>query len=222
MNSKSQGRLLVLEGLDGSGKTSVWNVLRERAAAAGRDTVFGTDPGGTALGRRIRTLLLNPDAGAEAPSPMAELLLYLASRAQLVREVVSPALAAGRDVVLDRYWLSTLAYQGLAGLMPPERLRAFVLDAVGDEQARHPDSVVWLKLPAEEGWRRLGRARTKDRIESRGLDYLRAVEARYVEERAILPPRVRLEIIDATRPPVEVAGAVEALWFNGYRITDRG
>ena len=206
------GRLLALEGIDGAGKTSVWRGLRERCAARGLDVVWGTDPGGTDLGRRLRALLLAP-AGADGPAPAAELLLYLASRAQLVHEVIAPALAAGRTVVLDRYWLSTLAYQGAAGALPPERLRTWVLDGVVDERSRFPDEIAWLELPVEAGWNRLKRA--KDRIESRGLDYLRAVRARYLDELGRLPPRVRVRSVDAARPPAEVVDLLEAAWFPG-------
>src|SRR5262249_45385061 len=107
------GFFLVLEGPDGGGKTTQVGLLADWLRGEGLDVVTCRDPGGTALGNRLRSILLDRDL--MAISLRAEMLLYMASRAQLVEEVIAPALAAGLTVVSDRYLLSNIVYQGSAG-----------------------------------------------------------------------------------------------------------
>lgn len=151
------------------------------------------DPGGTAAGDAIRSLLL----GGLALDRSAETFLFLASRAQLVAERIRPALAAGRTVVCERFTLSTVVYQGVAAGLPPdgpalERLRATVALSAGDVV---PDLVVVLDVEADLGLGRKGAGdRPLDRIERKGADYHRAVregylaEARRVPGAVIVPP----------------------------------
>jgi dTMP kinase len=166
--------LIVIEGIDGCGKSTQAGLLAERLAAAGRETLRLREPGGTALGEALRRILLDPatKAGAEA-----ELFLYLSARAQLCREVIAPALARGAWVVLDRFWHSTVAYQGYGLGLDPQRIRAAVELAVAGVK---PDVALWLRLdPAEAARRRTANRGPADRIEARGEEYLARVEAGY-------------------------------------------
>ncbi len=173
-----RGKLITFEGVEGAGKTT----QLERAAAylrrEGVDVVTAREPGGTAVGEQIRGVLLSRENAAMAP--LAELFLYLAARAQLVAEVVAPALAAGTFVLLDRYVHSTLAYQGyglgvdLGGPSLEEnvaRLRELCRAAVGDAW---PDLVIILELAPEEGFARLA-GEAPDRVEARDVEFHRRV-----------------------------------------------
>ena len=108
-----RGRFIVVEGIDGSGKTTLAAKLARELKRRGRRVIRTREPGGTRLGEKIRGVLL--DARNEAMTPQTELFLYMASRAQLVDQVIRPALRRGTDVVCDRYYYSTAAYQGAAG-----------------------------------------------------------------------------------------------------------
>ena len=160
------GRLIVIEGADGVGKTTQVERLVSRFAEHGVAAVSLREPGGTLLGERIRSLLLDlPD---EAINDRAELLLFLAARAQIAPEVAS-RLAEGKTVVLDRFFLSTYAYQ-IAGRGLPEddvrRINAFAT------LARVPDVTVVLGLPPQEARARAGEG---DRIERAGIDFYERV-----------------------------------------------
>jgi dTMP kinase len=167
-----------------------------RAALADRDPVATREPGGTPVGERIRDLLLH---SAEPIAPEAEMLLFMASRAELLARVIEPALEAGRIVIADRYHDTTLAYQGgargLATWWPASFPR--------------PDRTFLLDLPAEVGLSRLdGRGASADRLESEDLAFHRAVVEAYRRLAGAEPERwVRL---DATRPAEEVHRAVLA------------
>ncbi len=115
-----RGRFVVLDGPDGGGKTTQAAGLVDWLRERGRDVVACRDPGGTELGDRLRRILLDRDTGPL--SVRAEMLMYMASRAQLVEEVIRPALEAGRTVVSDRYLLANVVYQGYAGGLPIEDL----------------------------------------------------------------------------------------------------
>ena len=198
MSSPHRGLLITGEGPEGSGKSTLLAALAERLAALGRTPVLVREPGGTAVGERIRSVLL--DTALPEMCPESELLLLEASRAQLVREVIRPALAAGRIVLCDRYADASVAYQaGGRGLSRAdvERLNAF---AVGDAV---PDLTLLLLLPAAEGLRRVAaRAGGTDRLERERLAFHERVVAAYRELAAREPERIR--VLDATRPPADV------------------
>lgn len=166
------GRFLVLEGIDGCGKTTQLERLRAWLPASGlmppgAELVVTREPGGTALGQALRQLLLHPP-GEAAPSSTAELLLYAADRDQHVQQCIAPALAAGHWVLSDRFSGSTAAYQGYGrgldlGLI--ERLEAIATGGLS------PDLTLWLELPLGESLRRRG-GRAPDRIEAGGDAFL--------------------------------------------------
>ncbi len=186
--------LITFEGPDGSGKTTQVELLRRWLAD--RSPVVVREPGGTVLGERIRSLLLNADDLHLAPE--AELHLFLAARAQLVAEVVGPALREGRVVIMDRYHDSSVAYQG----------GARGLEVGWPAWLPRPDVTFLLAVPAELGLSRRTRAGGSNRMESEALPFHRQVAAAYDRLAAAEPERwVRL---DATRPPAEVQEEVRA------------
>ena len=195
----TRGRFFAFEGIDGVGKTTQRVRFVAWLQSLGRDVVTCQDPGGTALGEKLRDLLLHTQ---ETPiAPRAEMLLYLASRAQLVHEVIAPALNAGQVVVSDRFHLSTLAYQVYARGLDVEATRPVGLFATG---TCLPDLVFLLDMDAAEAARR--RHRPADRIEARGLEYLRAVRDGFLAEAEIDPQRV--VVIDASGDEETVARSV--------------
>jgi dTMP kinase len=162
------GFFLVLEGPDGGGKTTQAGRLAGWLRERGLDVVTCRDPGGTALGNRLRGILLDRDA--VAISLRAEMLLYMASRAQLVEEIIRPALEAGRVVISDRFSLSNIVYQGYAGGLGVQQVDLIGQTATDQLQA---DLTLILDVPPEVAKARVRKAR--DRMEDRPEDYHRRV-----------------------------------------------
>ena len=152
--------LIVLEGPEGSGKTTQLRKLAEFLSAVAKTVVAVREPGGTALGDEIRKLLLHDPSSDIAPS--AESLLFMASRAQLVEREVNPALASGVTVLLDRFFLSTYAYQVAGRGLPQEEVAAANRLATG---GLRPDVTLLLSLPVAEGLKRATRRGPHDRME---------------------------------------------------------
>jgi len=151
--------LIVFEGPEGAGKSTQLRLLTEWLVSRGREVVAVREPGGTVLGDEIRRILLDPDSDIV---PAAEALLFMASRAQLVDRVLRPALAAGSIVLVDRFFLSTYAYQGAGRGIADGDLVAANRMATADLT---PDLTVLLDLSAEEGLARVARRGAHDRIE---------------------------------------------------------
>jgi dTMP kinase len=169
------GRLIVFDGGEGAGKSTQLARLAVRLQAANIATATWREPGGTPLGDEIRRLLLDPQ---QQITPTSEALLFMASRAQLVREELLPALAAGTTVLLDRFFLSTYAYQVAGRGMDEREVRAANALAT---QGLTPDLTILLTLRADEGLTRAGARGTHDRMERSGAPFHARVEAAFAE-----------------------------------------
>lgn len=207
-----RGRFLVLEGIDGSGKSSQLERLalwlpRSGLMPAGACLVTSREPGGTPLGRGLRQLLLHPPEEA-APVATAELLLYAADRAQHVQSMIEPALAAGHWVLSDRFAGSTAAYQGHGrglSLELIDQLEAMATDGLA------PDLTLWLDLPLTLSAQRRGH-RGADRIEAAGLPFLERVSAGF----ARLAAERGWCRVDAAGSPAEVEAALRAALLERF------
>jgi dTMP kinase len=189
---------LVLDGLDGTGKSTQCRLLAEWLRSRGREVRECVDPGGTPLGQELRGLLLHHKHHLDM---RCEALLFMASRAQLVVEVIRPALQAGQIVVSDRFTLANVVYQGHAGGLDPEALWQVGRLATGGLE---PDLTLVLDLPVEEALARRGRP--ADRMESRPLDYHQRVREGFRVEARRSPERIR--VIDAQPGINEVQAAI--------------
>lgn len=191
-----RGRFLVLDGLDGCGKSTQARLLVARLKRSGREVVHAREPGGTPVGERIRALLLAPALGEV--EPLVEVLLLQAARAQLVASVLEPALARGAVVVCERWHYSTSAYQGAAGGASASAIAQSTRLATGGLE---PDRAVLLTAPDALSQARLGR--TRDRIEARGPAYRARVAAGYLAAFAADPVRCRVVSAEGTADEVE-------------------
>jgi len=201
-----RGRFLVLEGIDGCGKTTQIQHLRQWLPSsglmpAGAELVVTREPGGTELGLALRELLLHPP-GAAAPCSTAELLLYAADRAQHVQEHIRPALEAGHWVLSDRFSGSTAAYQGYGRGLSLPLIEQLSLIACRGLQ---PDLTLLLDVPLAESLRRRGH-RPADRIEASGEAFLARICAGFVA----LAAQPGWQRLDGTQPADQVSAALQA------------
>lgn len=204
------GLFIVLEGVEGSGKTTQARLLGERLARAGVDHLVTREPGGTEVGEEIRRILLH---GGEVPA-RAELLLLLAARAVFVEQVVRPALERGAVVVADRYELSTLAYQGYGRGLPLDEVRRMNAFATG---GLSPDLTLVLDVPPEVGAARRAReGRNADRIEQAGAEFHAQVARAY---RLLSETEPRVVRIDGARSPEAVHAEIVDLLRSRFPET---
>lgn len=188
---------MTIEGIDGAGKSTLAAALSEALRARGGRVESLREPGGVELSERIRALLADPSLQI---GPASEALLYAAARAELVRLRVEPLMAAGVDVLLDRFLDSSLAYQGAARGLGIERVREVNLLATG---GLTPDLTLLLRVPTELARARLSaRAGASDRLEAAGDDFFEQVALAYERLAAAEPQRFRA--IDASAPPEQV------------------
>ena len=193
---------ITFEGPEGSGKSSQAQLLFHHLEQAGRRVLLTREPGGTALGDRLRGLLMA--AADVAIVPQAEVLLFAAARAQLVAEVIRPGLATGGIVICDRYSDSTLAYQAFGRGLELDAVRRVVDFATA---GLVPDLTVLLDLPPEEGLRRKG-AEPSDRFEREDLAFHRRVREGYLALARRSP--ARWLVLDARGSRDELAAAIRA------------
>lgn len=203
-----RGRFITFEGPEGGGKTTQAQRVVSRLEQSGIAAVYTREPGGTRLGEAIRSLLQFDSAG-ESPFPEAEVLLFAASRAQLVRKVILPQLEKGLWVISDRFADSTTAYQGFGrgfSLDDILRINRFAIDGVT------PDLTIVLDIDVKEGIRRLRKKHRLngtefDRLESEDFSFHERIREGYLELARLYPERIR--VVDASRDSDTVA---EEIW----------
>lgn len=203
---------LSIDGIDGAGKTTQLGLLGDWLRETGHDVVTCRDPGSTRLGETIRRILLD-----ERTAPVcrrSEMLLYMAARAQMVEEVIAPALAAGKTVVSDRYLLANVVYQGYAG-----GLEVATLWEVGRVATAgcEPALTIVLDMPAQVAAGRL--SRPLDRMEQQGDAFRDRLRSGYLAEAARRPDRI--VVVDAARPIDEVQADVRALAMQALAADER-
>lgn len=189
------GFFLSLDGVDGAGKSTQTKLLAGWLRTEGYTVTACRDPGGTHAGDRIRQVLLDRETGPI--SPLTETFLYMASRCQLMQEVVQPALDRGEIVICDRFVLSTVVYQGYAGNLRPElcwKLGRIATDGI------LPELTFVLDLPVEEALTR--KTGPEDRMEDKGMDYLEMVRAGFITEAESDPDHIIL--VEANRSLEEI------------------
>ena len=186
-----KGLFIVMEGPDGSGKTTQINLLKEYLEEAGYECLITREPGGTVIGEEIRQLILNPEH--KEMSPVTEMLLYAASRAQLVHEVIGPALEEGKIVISDRFVDSSIVYQGIARKLGISTVSVVNAPGIG---IYRPDGIFFIDLSEAEGLRRKKERKNLDRMEQEGIDFHHMVSEGY---RKVLSGRPEVMKIDGGR-----------------------
>lgn len=192
---------LSLDGIDGVGKSTQLDRLRQNLQRRGNPVLSVRDPGSTEIGLKLRSLLLDSDLRLHRRT---EAMLFMASRCEMVETVIGPALASGRIVLSDRFLLANVVYQSVGGEVSPETL--WRLGELANGGLR-PGLTILLDMPAAAAMKRLDRP--ADRMESRGIEYLEAVRQAFLEE---LPRAAdTIHVVDADRPPDQVAEEVITL-----------
>ena len=195
-----RGLFIVLEGVEGAGKSTQARLLAEWLGGLGLPHTLAREPGGTPVGEAIRRVVL--DRGELTMPPETELFLILGARAAFTRDVVGPALERGEVVVADRYDLSTFAYQGYGRGLDLEAVRRANEMATG---GLRPDLYLVLDLPAEEGLERKGGSGSGDRIEREGIAFLSRVREGY---RTLAEEVAEARMLRAEGPPAEVQASI--------------
>ena len=209
-----KGRLISLEGGEGAGKSTLLAGLRTHFERSGWDVLYTREPGGTPVGEAVRALVLDPAQRGLAAE--TELLLMFAARAQLVRETLQPAMAAGRWVLCDRFTDASYAYQGGGRGVDAASIAELERIATGGLK---PDLTLLLDLPVAHGRARASQRSDADRIEAERDDFFERVRTAYLARAQAEPQRFR--VIDASQPADAVlqaaVAAVDALRTDGAR-----
>lgn len=206
-----KGIFIVMEGPDGSGKSTQIRLLQDFLQAEGYDCIVTREPGGTKIGEAVRNVILNPDY--EEMSDVTEMLLYAASRAQLMAEVIEPALQAGKVVISDRFVDSSMVYQGIARGLGAKTVSAVNAPGIG---SCRPDCIFFIDIPEEEGLRRKQRQKKLDRIEKEAVEFHAMVSEGY---RKVLADRDEVIHIDGTEPVEQIQGVIRDEVLR--RLSDR-
>ncbi|MEF9497137.1 dTMP kinase [Chlamydia sp. 04-14] len=159
---------IVIEGCEGSGKSSLTELLKDRLISEGKAVVATREPGGSLLGEQVRNLILEPST--TSISPYAELFLFLAARAQHITEKILPALESGKIVICDRFHDSTIVYQGIAEGLGKDYVTNLCYHVIG-EQKFLPNLTCLLDIPPDEGLRRKQKQKSLDKFEDKPLAY---------------------------------------------------
>ena len=183
-----KGLFIVMEGPDGSGKTTQINLLEQYLKEAGYECLITREPGVTVIGEEVRELILNPEY--KEMSPVTEMLLYAASRAQLVHEVIGPALEAGRIVISDRFVDSSIVYQGIARNLGISTVAAVNAPGIG---IYRPDGIFFIDLSEAEGIRRKKNQKKLDRMEQESIDFHHLVSEGYRKVLAERPEVIKID-----------------------------
>lgn len=192
----------VFEGIDGAGKSTQLTRFNQWLGSMGHDVVTCADPGSTAVGEKLREILLEKHS---MPIHMrTEMMLFTSARTQLVEEIIKPALAANKTVVLDRYLWSTIVYQGHAADLSAEGI--WQVNQIATDGLM-PDATFILDLPVDVAMKRLGKS--LDRMESRGAEYMQKVRDGFLAESERFPKQVF--VVDATADPDKVANQIQAV-----------
>ncbi|MCA9849140.1 MAG: dTMP kinase [Dehalococcoidia bacterium] len=197
----NRGVFVVLEGGEGAGKSTQIAAVARMLEREGREVVTCREPGGTPVGERLREALFATTDDEAPPTPETELLIFNAARAQLVREVIVPALDRGAVVLCDRFTGSTVAYQHYGRRVPRPIVDAANAVATG---GLLPDLVVLLMLEPEQGFERTGRGR--DYLERAGIEFHRDVARGFLEQAAADPDHWL--VLDASRPEMQITHAI--------------
>lgn len=195
-----RGRFITFEGIDGSGKSTQLRLLHDVLRERGLEVIATLEPGGTALGRKLRAAFLETE---EDVAPMAELLLFAADRAQHVEFLIKPAVDEGKLVISDRYADATIAYQGAGRGFDNDVIRSVVQLATGGLK---PDLTLFYDLPVdlaiERASNRTGEVAKNNRMDAETREFYERVRARYLDIAAAEPERFR--VIDASGTPEEI------------------
>ena len=196
-------KFITLDGIDGAGKTTQLNVIRDWFAARQLPVLFTREPGGTPLGEALRALLLSP---ATQVSLHTETLLMFAARRQHLEDVILPALARGVSVVSDRFTDATFAYQGGGRGLPDGQIEILENWVQGSLK---PDLTILLDVPLEVSLQRIERSREKDRFEQETADFFTRVREAYLRRAAAAPERYA--VVDSNRDKAVVRGEIEGV-----------
>ncbi len=198
-----KGVFISMEGPDGSGKSTQIKMLSDYLKDSGYEVIITREPGGTVISEAIREVILNKDF--TEMNPITEMLLYASARAQLVAEVIGPALEAGKAVISDRFVDSSVVYQGIARGLGIENVYQVNNYAIGKYM---PDVTFLLDIPAEEGIKRKKDQKELDRMEQESLDFHKKVAEGYRELAKLSADRIK--VIDATLPIEEIYDIIKS------------
>lgn len=196
-----KGLFIVVEGLEGAGKSTAVHTIESLLKQHSRDCLVAREPGGTPVGEIIRSIIKDPNA-TQPLDPRAELLLFYAARIQLIENVIRPALASGQSVLLDRFELSTFAYQGAGRGLDETMIQQLSTFCVVEMV---PDVTVFLDISVQEGLERVVNRGEKDRMEQEEQAFFNRVYDAYHEH---LNHQTDVIMIDASQPLLQVQQAI--------------